>query len=57
MQKYLPDKTFLNFIPTKKVFTEQVEKILISQWSFSDFRVMQETHAFELKAVYNIGTA
>ena len=33
MQKYLPDKNFNNFPPTGKVFSEQEEKALISQWS------------------------
>ena len=30
MRKYLPYENFRNFVPTGKVFTEQVDKKLIS---------------------------
>ena len=51
MRKYLPDENSCNFTTANKMFTEQVEKVHISQWRFQNL-LIQETHAFKLKDVY-----
>ena len=50
--KLLPDANFRNLLPKEKVFTELVEKLCISYESFSNFRVIQKSHVFKVKAVY-----
>ena len=55
--KYLPEE---NLLFTEKVFTGQIEKLCISQRSFSNFmrnaqyisQFIQEIHAFDLKVIY-----
>ena len=55
--KYLPEE---NLLLTEKVFTGQIEKLCISQRSFSNFmrnaqyisQFIQEIHAFDFKVIY-----
>lgn len=55
--KYLPEE---NLLLTEKVLTGQIEKLCISQRSFSNFmrnaqyisQFIQEIYAFDLKVIY-----